>query len=130
MPPNQAAPPENSWIRPGCENLGGNPKLSSKQAIILLLSKHVKWLLRSDPKPLHNMGIISKLCETGILLENGHISKIGKIEPVIREYLSMPAESCDVDLTAVAYRSGTGAAKFTRIITRNGKGQIQGTHLP
>jgi len=64
------------------------------------------------------------------LLEKGHISKIGKIAPVVREYLSMPAESGDVDLTSVAYRSGTGAAKFTRIITRNGKGQIQGTHLP
>ena len=75
----------------------------------------------------HNMGMISKLCEKGILLENGKISKTGEIGSVVTEYLSMPAESGDVDLTSIAHRSGNGTARFTRVVTKNSNGKIQDT---
>ena len=75
----------------------------------------------------HNMGIISKLCKKGILLENGKISKIGQVEAVVKEYLSMPTDSGDVDLTTVQYRNRMGKAKFTRVRTRNETGKICST---
>lgn len=36
----------------------------------------------------HNMGAVSKLCKTGILLENGRLAFQGKVENVIQKYLS------------------------------------------
>jgi lipopolysaccharide transport system ATP-binding protein len=35
----------------------------------------------------HNMGAVSRLCKSGILLENGNVSKIGHISEVIDTYL-------------------------------------------
>jgi len=75
----------------------------------------------------HNMGIISRLCTSGILLESGRISEIGEIGSVVRKYLSMPVESGNVDLNSVVQRSGDGSARFTRAVTRNGTGRIQDT---
>jgi len=75
----------------------------------------------------HNMGIISRLCRTGILLESGRITEMGEIGSVVRKYLSMPAESGDVELISTLHRSGDGTAKFTRAITKNGSGRIQDT---
>jgi len=36
----------------------------------------------------HNMGAIKNLCNTGVLLTNGRISKVGNIDVVINSYLS------------------------------------------
>lgn len=39
----------------------------------------------------HNMGAVSRLCETGILLKNGEIVMQGDIKPLMTHYLSMGA---------------------------------------
>ena len=72
----------------------------------------------------HNMGAISRLCETGILLDDGKIVEMGDVNSVVGKYLTMPAASGDIDLTSVQNRNGTGSAKFTRVITRNGTGKV------
>jgi lipopolysaccharide transport system ATP-binding protein len=72
----------------------------------------------------HNMGIISKLCQRGILLENGQIRLIDSIDSVVKHYLSRPSSSGNVDLSPVKIRSGSGKALFDRVITRNGDGAI------
>ena len=71
----------------------------------------------------HNMGLISRLCETGILLDDGKIVEMGDVGSVVGKYLAMPAPSGDIDLTSVQNRNGTGAARFTRVVTRNGTGK-------
>jgi lipopolysaccharide transport system ATP-binding protein len=71
----------------------------------------------------HNMGAISRLCETGILLDDGKIVEMGDVGSVVGKYLTMPAASGDIDLTSVQNRNGTGAARFTRVVTRNGTGK-------
>jgi len=71
----------------------------------------------------HNMGAISKLCETGILLDEGKIVERGDVNSVVGKYLAMPVSSGDIDLTLVQNRNGTGAARFTRVVTRNGAGK-------
>jgi lipopolysaccharide transport system ATP-binding protein len=72
----------------------------------------------------HNMGIISKLCQRGILLENGRIKLNDNINSVVKNYLSIPTAAGDVDLLSVKNRSGIGSALFARVITRNGEGTI------
>ena len=37
----------------------------------------------------HNMASIRSLCKTGILLENGMLRNIGKIDPIVNEYLDI-----------------------------------------
>ena len=71
----------------------------------------------------HNMGAISRLCETGILLDEGKIVEMGDVSSVVGKYLTMPAASGDIDLASVQNRSGTGSAKFSRVVTRNGTGK-------
>lgn len=45
----------------------------------------------------HNMGIINKLCNIGIYLENGKIVRIGKIEDTIKQYLEFQTnDRCEV----------------------------------
>ena len=36
----------------------------------------------------HNMGALSQLCDRGVLLEKGMVTKIGSIEEVIKTYLA------------------------------------------
>jgi lipopolysaccharide transport system ATP-binding protein len=72
----------------------------------------------------HNMGIISKLCQRGILLESGRIKLNDNINSVVKNYLSIPSAAGDVDLLSVKNRSGSGSALFARVITRNGDGAV------
>ena len=44
----------------------------------------------------HNMGAVRKLCQTGIVLENGKITHSGKITEVIDHYLNTNEEIIDV----------------------------------
>ena len=43
----------------------------------------------------HNMASVRQLCKTGVLLENGQLSKIGEIESVIEDYLATAIPGSD-----------------------------------
>jgi len=75
----------------------------------------------------HNMGIISRLCQRGILLENGRIKLNDTIDSVVKNYLSIPTGSGDVDLSSLKERDGNGRALFTRITSRNWRRDVSDT---
>jgi lipopolysaccharide transport system ATP-binding protein len=95
--------------------IGKMDKVSKKGRTVLFVS--------------HNMGIISKLCTRGILLEGGRIEEMSEIGSVVRKYLSMPTESGDVDLSSVLNRNGDGTARITRAVTKNGRSKVQDTFM-
>jgi lipopolysaccharide transport system ATP-binding protein len=37
----------------------------------------------------HNMGALAQLCDRGVLLENGSVTKVGSIQDIIKEYYGM-----------------------------------------
>lgn len=63
----------------------------------------------------HNMGAISRLCETGILLKNGQILMQGDIKPLITHYLSLGASESGL----VKPNIGTEAAVIKEIYIQN-----------
>jgi len=63
----------------------------------------------------HNMGAISALCESAILLDEGRITRIGLAPEIIAAYLSSLYEVSQCPLRGRTDRDGTGKAKFTSI---------------
>lgn len=77
----------------------------------------------------HHMPSIQRLCDSVILLQNGSISKLGKADQIIPEYLSnsTPSKECsDLTLLPKSRRHGNGRALFTKIelLTDDGR-QVQ-----
>jgi acetoin:2,6-dichlorophenolindophenol oxidoreductase subunit beta len=70
----------------------------------------------------HNMGSVSRLCTSAVLLEAGRIVMRGSVDDVVGRYLTVDASSGATDLAAVHDRSGDGRARFTRAVTRNAAG--------
>jgi lipopolysaccharide transport system ATP-binding protein len=73
----------------------------------------------------HNMAAVQKLCNKGILLENGKIKQIGHMTSVVTTYLEMnnSSEVAYVDLTDYKDRKGTGLIMFEKIIISDDKGE-------
>jgi lipopolysaccharide transport system ATP-binding protein len=65
----------------------------------------------------HNLAAVENLCKRTIWIERGQIQRDGDTKDVIRSYLSSfgSAEAQALDLTSMSQRSGTGAARFTKI---------------
>jgi len=63
----------------------------------------------------HNMGAISTLCETGIFLNEGRVSKVGKASEIISLYLSSLFEVSKYSIQDRKDRDGTGKARITSI---------------
>ena len=63
----------------------------------------------------HNMASIRKLCNTGILLENGSIRESGLIGNVIDSYLTTNIGKSDVDVAVRKDRKGSQKAQITKI---------------
>lgn len=72
----------------------------------------------------HNMGAITSLCKTGILLEHGEVVANGEIRSVVSKYLKVETSSGEADLESVTDRTGNGKARFIRAVTRRGTGEI------
>ncbi len=71
----------------------------------------------------HNMGAISQLCQTAILLKNGELEESGSVQKVIKSYLSLTGEKGTmVDLTAYRFRKGTGKSRFKWVRICNSDG--------
>jgi lipopolysaccharide transport system ATP-binding protein len=70
----------------------------------------------------HNMGSVSRLCTSAVLLEAGRIVMRGPVNDVVGRYLTVDASSGATDLAAVRERTGDGRARFTRAVTRNAAG--------
>jgi lipopolysaccharide transport system ATP-binding protein len=71
----------------------------------------------------HNMGAIAKLCQNGMLLENGTVKIVNKISEVINAYLLN-------DLTTIskykASREDSLGVRINEAILRNSKGELSG----
>lgn len=63
----------------------------------------------------HNMASIRKLCNTGILLENGRIKESGLIGCVIDSYLTMNIGKSDVGVAERKDRKGSQKSRITKI---------------
>ena len=69
----------------------------------------------------HNMGAVSRLCNTGLLLKNGTVCKSGKINAVIDEYLQGDSDSVGL------YQAIDNNEKETQVISAkifDGQGRI------
>ena len=72
----------------------------------------------------HNMVSIKKLCNTGILLKNGEIDYIGKIDGAIGRYLNYgDVEDTETDIPLGIDRKGNGAIRLNniRILDKDGE---------
>ena len=63
----------------------------------------------------HNMGAVTQLCDTGILLKNGLIDTKGDIKEVINSYTSENKTGCSIDLTALNHRGPQEFALLTHL---------------
>ncbi len=71
----------------------------------------------------HNMGVIAKLCNLGILINQGRIEHIGGVDDVVNRYIGNTGSentSYNLDVSQV----GTKKNYFTRIATLNESGAI------
>jgi lipopolysaccharide transport system ATP-binding protein len=63
----------------------------------------------------HNMTVIEGLCERAILLEKGHVSKIGKTHEVVEGYADAIRGLAGTEIDARRDREGLGEILLTRI---------------
>jgi lipopolysaccharide transport system ATP-binding protein len=72
----------------------------------------------------HNMGSVMELCDRGILMQNGTVKSIGKIEDIIPEYLNaFKSEKMTNDLASVEKRNGNGDITFDKMYFLNEKNE-------
>lgn len=69
----------------------------------------------------HNMTSIRQLCTNGVMLENGMVSFIGKIEDTINHYLAIDSSkiSFDSSISERTDRRGNGKLHIHNVIIRN-----------
>ena len=77
----------------------------------------------------HNLGVVANLCKRTIYLEKGYIVFDGDTHPAITKYMSVPTASGICDLNDVKTRSGNGLARFNRIVTKKGQGEVSDTFV-
>jgi lipopolysaccharide transport system ATP-binding protein len=69
----------------------------------------------------HNMTSVKSLCKSGIMLENGQVSYIGKIDETINRYLAINTEDVNLDksISEREDRRGTNKLRVTNVVFRN-----------
>jgi lipopolysaccharide transport system ATP-binding protein len=73
----------------------------------------------------HNMGAVSKLCESAILLRNGLLVEWGPTADTIDKYLNEGIiHTRRVDLTDWPFRTGSGDAQFVNVSVMNSFGEL------
>ena len=63
----------------------------------------------------HNMDSVRKLCNNGVLLENGRVKMIGEVSDAINEYLNVEHPSGPISLNDFPRESCTGELHFTQV---------------
>lgn len=86
--------------------LGKTTEVSQQGRTVLLVS--------------HNMGAVSRFCQSGILLQNGQIYAQGEIKSLITHYLSLGAAESGL----VRPNVGTEAARITEVGIQNEAGEF------
>lgn len=71
----------------------------------------------------HNMASIKQLCNNGVLLKNGTVDLIGKIDDVVNQYLQTDSQ-IGIDLKNRTDREGSGKFKFESITLLDESGSI------
>ncbi len=66
----------------------------------------------------HNMPAVQKLCETGIVLSQGHLVQSGPISQVIKYYQTRSREMSQLSLRDRTDRQGSGAIQFEGVVLR------------
>jgi len=71
----------------------------------------------------HNMGAIIQLCQKAILISDGQIARNGIASEIVQAYLdNTNSENTSTELSDWPTRLGSGAARFTRVATKNSVG--------
>ena len=71
----------------------------------------------------HQMAAMQNLCQSAILLVQGHVAQIGPVADVVRHYLTEAAQLSEVTLDHRTDRQGTGAVQFAGIAYKDCAGQ-------
>jgi lipopolysaccharide transport system ATP-binding protein len=76
----------------------------------------------------HNMGVISRLCQRALLLDNGQLLADEAASSAVQRYLSIGASqrASTVDLTNFPDRTGDGTARITEACIRDMQGNVSG----
>jgi lipopolysaccharide transport system ATP-binding protein len=72
----------------------------------------------------HNMGAIQKLCDAGLLLTNGRLEAIGKVDDVVRRYVEV-ATPATGRYVSNPRKSGTRPVWFERILLTDHAGNLK-----
>lgn len=75
----------------------------------------------------HNMTAVKSLCQTGIILKDGTIDFIGKIDNAIDKYISNQEYRSSIEIANIKDRQGNGILRFTDIVFKDNKDQIRDT---
>ena len=70
----------------------------------------------------HNMAAVRNLCKKGILLENGIISYMGKVDETINQYLSVNPNALKETISKRTDRVGNGLIRVNDIILKDEEG--------
>jgi lipopolysaccharide transport system ATP-binding protein len=74
----------------------------------------------------HNLAAVQKLCNKGILLENGTIKQMDQMISVISTYLKMEnySDVASVDLSTYKQRRGSGLVRFEKVTISNDNEEV------
>lgn len=67
----------------------------------------------------HNMTAVKNLCKSGVLLENGTVKFIGKVEDTINQYLAINPDMFGYSISERTDRLGNGLIRVTNVILRD-----------
>lgn len=70
----------------------------------------------------HNMTAVKNLCKNGVLLENGEVKFIGKVEDTINQYLAINPDMFGRAISERTDRLGNGRIRVKDVILRNRDG--------
>lgn len=72
----------------------------------------------------HNMTAVKNLCKSGVLLENGQLKMLGRIDDVIKVYQTNINELADNALESRTDRAGNGKVRLIDVSIQNFSGEI------
>lgn len=75
----------------------------------------------------HNMPVVSRLCDTAILLENGQIVYEGSAEDVVNKYMHNATENSAQRRWALEEAPGADGFKLLSVVVTNAEGEPVGT---
>jgi lipopolysaccharide transport system ATP-binding protein len=76
----------------------------------------------------HNMEMIARLCQHGIMLEKGRLIEVGRADAIVRKYLELQTEGSNNNDLDGCNRVGDGRARFKRFWLEDPNGRRVEVH--